>query len=197
MCSILFAVKYRTGLPSLNSNSSDCSKIGFSGIAGGQQGDIDINGDGKIDELDHFSLASFLGIEDAPIRISTLASLALVVMRLKQCFGDMSEFTDEVGETMLNRMRLELASYVEMEHTSPVGVAQVYKSDGYKVIDNMIEVILKAKNHEKRHKNCERMKKNSFLLSMEADQDSIFHRISSTILWMIFLPLNQIFIGCH
>ena len=59
--------------------------FGFAGIAGGKGKPMfDVNGDGKIDELDCFSLAKFLGIPEQPIRISTLASEE--VGRVFACF---------------------------------------------------------------------------------------------------------------
>jgi hypothetical protein len=90
--------------------------FGFSGIAGG----VDADG------VDHFSLAKFLGVEDPPIRINTLSSPSLVVGRLRQCFGDCPEFTEDVAAKMLEQMRQLLEQNLEFEHTSPMGIGLLW-----------------------------------------------------------------------
>ena len=57
-----------------------CSAVfGFSGIGGGTQDPtLDFDGNGVIDEIDHFTVAEFLSVEDPPVHITTLASPALV-----------------------------------------------------------------------------------------------------------------------
>ena len=103
--------------------------FGFTGITGGgKRTSIDLNGDGVVNELDHFSLARFLGVDDPPIRISTLSSPSLVVKRLKQCFGDNDAFTEDVAKKMLECMTTELSNNIEMEHTSPMGIAMLWKN---------------------------------------------------------------------
>lgn len=103
--------------------------FGFSGIAGGATDEsFDKNDDGVIDEVDHFSLAKFLGVDDPPIRINTLSSPALVVSRLKQCFGDDPAFTEEIAEKMLAAMKLELIDDYESEHTSPMGISLLWRN---------------------------------------------------------------------
>ena len=103
--------------------------FGFTGIAGGgKRTSIDLNGDGVVNELDHFSLARFLGVDDPPIRISTLSSPSLVIKRLKQCFGDNDAFTEEIAKKMLECMTTELSNNIEMEHTSPMGIAMLWKN---------------------------------------------------------------------
>ncbi len=104
------------------------SVFGFSGIAGGMvDASFDKDGDGVIDEVDHFSLAKFLGVEDPPIRINSLASPDLVIRRLKQCFGDHPEFTEDIARKMLQKMEEELCDNLEFEHTSPMGISQLWK----------------------------------------------------------------------
>ena len=45
------------------------------GIGGGTRDPtLDFDGNGVIDEIDHFTLAEFLGVDDHPVRITTLAS---------------------------------------------------------------------------------------------------------------------------
>ena len=105
------------------------SVFGFSGIAGGTMNtNFDKDGDGVIDDVDHFSLAKFLGVEEAPIRVNSLSSPDLIVGRLKQCFGDCPEFTEDVANQMKDKMIQELKDNLEFEHTSPMGIAMLWKN---------------------------------------------------------------------
>jgi len=102
--------------------------FGFSGIAGGAvDPSFDKEGDGVIDEIDHFSLAKFLGVDEPPIRINQLSSPDLVVRRLKQCFGDSPDFTEKIAEKMLEKLEEELRDNLEFEHTSKMGISQLWK----------------------------------------------------------------------
>lgn len=106
------------------------SVFGFGGIAGGSlDPSADKDGDGIVDDVDHFNLASFLGITDPPIRISTLASPGLVQRRLVQCFGENPLFTEEAGGKLLARIKTELEANIELEHSSPVGLAKLWDSE--------------------------------------------------------------------
>jgi hypothetical protein len=103
--------------------------FGFSGIVGGTRDPtMDFNGDGVIDEIDHFTLAEFLGVEEPPVRITTLASNGLVAQRLGQCFGEDPLFTEEAGGKLLERIKKDLESNLEREYTSPVGLAILWDS---------------------------------------------------------------------
>ena len=105
------------------------SVFGFSGIAGGTKDDpFDVDGNGVIDDVDRFSLAEFFGLNDPPVRISTLSSPALVVCRLKQSFGDDANFTEGIASKMLDSMKQELIHNYEAEHTSSIGFAMLWRS---------------------------------------------------------------------
>jgi hypothetical protein len=105
------------------------SVFGFSGVAGGPRDPtIDYDGDGVIDEIDHFTLAEFLGVEEPPVRITTLASPGLIARRLEQCFGEDPLFTEEAGGMLLERLKQALELNIEQEHTSPVGLAILWDS---------------------------------------------------------------------
>jgi len=102
--------------------------FGFAGIAGGGRDPTeDFDGDGVIDDIDHFMLADFLGVEDPPVRISTLASPGLVAHRLEQCFGKNPLFTAEAGAKLLQEMKTQLEDNMEREHTSALGLAFLWK----------------------------------------------------------------------
>jgi hypothetical protein len=61
---------------------------------------MDLNDDGVVNEIDHFTLAEFLGLEEPPVRISTLASKGLAARRLGQRFGEDPLFMEEAGEKL-------------------------------------------------------------------------------------------------
>ena len=67
-------------------------------------------------------------MEDHPVRITTLASPALVAHRLEQWFGQDPLFTEEAGGKLLMRLKQELKLNMEREHTSPVGLAILWDS---------------------------------------------------------------------
>ena len=117
------------------------SVFGFSGIAGGTKDDsFYVDGNGVINDVDRFSLAEFFGLNDPPVRISTLSSPALVVRRLKQCFGDDADFTEEIASKMLDYMKQELIHNYKAEHTSSTGLAMLWRSVTGTLKPSMLEV---------------------------------------------------------
>jgi len=96
----------------------------FGGIAGGQV--VDTNNDGKLDKIDKFDLAEFLGLEKAPIRISTLSSEKLVCERLINLFGSHETFTEETAAAMKQMMLEDLHAGRKEDYTSPIGLAMLY-----------------------------------------------------------------------
>jgi hypothetical protein len=80
------------------------------------------DGDGVIDEVDHFSLAELFGVEDPPIRLTELASPELFIKRLIQCFGeDQENFTMEMAEKLHSFVHANLENDTSMEFTSALG----------------------------------------------------------------------------
>jgi hypothetical protein len=114
----------------------------FGGIAGSAT-DLDSNADGKIDEMDRFSLARFLGVEDPPVRITTLASTRLIVKRLQQLFGEQPQFTEELGAKMQKQIQSDLCAGSKQEYTSILGMIELYK----KATDDILP-IMHAKEKE-------------------------------------------------
>ena len=81
------------------------------------------DGDGVIDEVDHFSLAELFGVEDPPIRLTELASPELFIKRLIQCFGeDQENFTMEMAEKLHSFVHANLENDTSMEFTSALGL---------------------------------------------------------------------------
>ena len=102
--------------------------FGFGGIAGGASAAADVDGDGDVDDMDAFSLAKFLGVEDPPIRLTSLASPDLWIKRLKQCFGqaDAHLFTLDAVAKLQDQERQNLENEIDFEYTSPRGLAMLW-----------------------------------------------------------------------
>ena len=100
--------------------------FGFGAIAQGKRTETDYNGDGVVNKLDFFSVAKMIGLEDPPVRISTLASSGLVAKRLKQCFGDDEKFTDENGQLLLLEIKRRLENNIKEDYNSPPALAKLW-----------------------------------------------------------------------
>lgn len=120
----------------------------FAGIGGGlRDPTYDENEDGQIDDVDRFSLAEFLGVDEPPIRITTLASNRLIVDRLEQLFGDDPSFNDETATAMKAEIMNDLHAGRKEEYTSSTGIAMLYQRATGTITETMTEVILTEKAH--------------------------------------------------
>ena len=104
----------------------------FGGIAGG-----------KINK-DEFDMAEFFG-EKPPTRISTLASVDMIVQILIECFGENEDFTEKRAEEMKKVMIEDLKINRKEEYTSKVGLALLYDRSGGKITEKMRNEIEKVK----------------------------------------------------
>ena len=104
----------------------------FGGIAGG-----------KISK-DEFDMAEFFG-EKPPTRISTLASVDMIVQILIECFGENEDFTEKRAEEMKKVMIEDLKINRKEEYTSKVGLALLYDRSGGKITEKMRDEIEKVK----------------------------------------------------
>ena len=112
----------------------------FGGIAGG-----------RLDK-DEFNMADFFG-EQAPVRISTLSSPAMIKERLVDLFGNDEQFTEEMAVSMQKVMLGDLLANRKEEYMSEVGIAVLLDRAGGKVTERMRDVIAKLevnKPNEKR-----------------------------------------------
>ena len=96
-------------------------------------------GGGILDKKE-FDMAKFFD-EEAPIRISTLASNSMIARRLIQLFGDNPQFTEETGQKMKEVMIEDLKQNRKEEYMSEVGVAILFDRAGGKLTPKMQEVI--------------------------------------------------------
>ena len=110
----------------------------FGGIAGGHVGE------------DDFDVAAFFGV-DAPLRISTLASTAMILELLQNLFGDESQFTEDMATRMHKLMIEDLKSNRKEEYSSEVGIALLFDRAGGHLTVPMRDKISQTKTSEAHH----------------------------------------------
>jgi len=91
-----------------------------------------------------FDIAKFFG-EEPPIRMTTLATPKMVADRLKNLFGEDPQFTEERGQSMLEKMLEDLHKNRKEEYMSAVGVALLFDRSGGKLTNKMCEIIAQDK----------------------------------------------------
>ena len=111
----------------------------FGGIAGG-----------KVEKKD-FDLALFFG-EEAPKRISTLASANMVLERLSHLFGEKEAFTLTIAEKMKEVMIEDLRSNRKEEYMSKVGLAILFDRAGGSLTESMRDSIANEETHHELHR---------------------------------------------
>ena len=100
----------------------------FGGIAGGRVG------------KGEFDIAEFFG-EKPPVRISTLASTAMIITRLKDLFGSNPQFNQQIAEKMKEVMQEDLHSNRKEEYMSEAGLGVLFDRSGGKLTKKMGDVI--------------------------------------------------------
>ena len=87
-----------------------------------------------------FNMTAFFG-EKPIMRMTTHASPHMVATRLKNLFGDDPQFTDEIGQRMLEVMLEDLHRNRKKEYMSAVGLAILFDRSGRNLTQKMSEVI--------------------------------------------------------
>ena len=87
-----------------------------------------------------FNMAAFFG-EKPIMRMTTLASPQMVATRLKNLFGEDPQFTEEIGQRMLEVMLEDLHKNRKEEYMSAVGLAMLFDRSGGQLTEKMSEVI--------------------------------------------------------
>lgn len=100
---------------------------------------------------DDFDISKFFGVE-APTRISTLASPAMVRDRLTQVFGENKEFTIDMAIEMKAVMIEDLKQGRKEEYMSAFGLAILFDRAGGKLTVEMREIIEKTEMESDAHK---------------------------------------------
>ncbi|CAI8022165.1 hypothetical protein GBAR_LOCUS13038 [Geodia barretti] len=112
----------------------------FGGISGGHVGKSD------------FDLATFFG-EEAPKRISTLASADMIQERLVNLFGDLDIFTLSVAEGMKKVMIDDLTHNRKEEYMSKMGLAVLFDRAGGSLTESMRDVIEEVEVQDALHQH--------------------------------------------
>ena len=92
-----------------------------------------------------FNMAEFFG-EEPVMRMSTLASPAMIVKRLQNLFGEDPQFTEERAQRMKEVMLEDLHANRKEEYMSAVGLAVLFDRSGGQITAKMSEAIAKVRS---------------------------------------------------
>ena len=100
-------------------------------------------GDGACD----FDLSKFLGVK-SELRITTMASPEMILLKLKNEFGDEPQFTIEVATAMKDQMIKNLTAGRKEEYNSKSGLAMLFDQSGGHVTAKMSEIITETTKNQ-------------------------------------------------
>lgn len=98
---------------------------------------IDNDGDMDVDDADCFSLARFLGLDKAPIRLSSLASEKMWKEKLIESFGEHADFTMDMAVRLKTLYEEELIQGEQNDINSLYGLAEFYRRSIEKMKDSV------------------------------------------------------------
>jgi len=132
--------------------------FGFSGIAGGQNEGMDVDGDGKQTCIDRFCLADFFGIAKPPVRLTMLATPEMFRQRLLNVFPSVASantiFNIANCKALISKMKSRLKNEDSSEFNSPEGLAILWQDTfGHGNIPlSMVELLEKREVHKEHRK---------------------------------------------
>lgn len=97
-----------------------------------------------------FDVAEFFGIE-APVRITSLATVDMLIDRLTNLFGEDPQFNEKIAGQMKEKILEDLHKGRKEEYMSKVGIALLFDRSGGQLTEKMSEVIMLAKAAEPHH----------------------------------------------
>ena len=80
-------------------------------------------------DCEGFNMAEFLGVKRV-VRVTTMASGEMIVLKLKELFGENEQFTEELGEEMRKQILENAAEGRREEYNSAVGLAMLFDQAG-------------------------------------------------------------------
>ncbi|KAL5251003.1 hypothetical protein ACHWQZ_G016662 [Mnemiopsis leidyi] len=90
-----------------------------------------------------FDMAEFLGVKRV-VRVTTMASGEMIVLKLKELFGKNDQFTEELGEEMRKQILENAAEGRREEYNSVVGLAMLFDQAGGFITPEMAAAIEKS-----------------------------------------------------
>ena len=87
-----------------------------------------------------FDMAEFLGVKRV-VRVTTMASGEMIVLKLKELFGENEQFTEEMGEEMRKQILANAAEGRREEYNSAVGLAMLFDQAGGHLTTEMAAAI--------------------------------------------------------
>ena len=98
-----------------------------------------------------FDMAKFFGVE-SEITINSLASPAMILLKLQKRFGDNEQFSFELAKNMLDQIEKNAADNRKEEYNSDVGLAMLFDQAGGKMTEKMAEIVEKNTSVGEHHK---------------------------------------------
>ena len=90
-----------------------------------------------------FDMAEFLGVERV-VRITTMASGEMIILKMKELFDDDPQFTEELGDLMRTQILENAKEGRREEYNSQVGLAMLFEQSGGKLTPAMAAAIEKS-----------------------------------------------------
>lgn len=87
-----------------------------------------------------FDLCEFFGIKP-DVRITTMANADMILMKLKNTFGDHESFTKDIASKMKAQILTNASQNRKEEYNSKVGLALLFDQAGGKMTPEMVEVL--------------------------------------------------------
>ena len=94
-----------------------------------------------------FDMVQFLGLKRV-VRVSPMASGEMIIMKMKELFGEDPQFTVELGENMRKQITRNAEEGRHEEYNSEVGIAMLFDQSGGKLTPAMAEAIEKSQEND-------------------------------------------------
>jgi len=89
-----------------------------------------------------FDMAEFLGLK-REVRLSNMVNAEMILLKLKNCFGEDEQFTLDMAKKMKQTMAEHILENRKEEYTSRVGLAILFYQSGGTLTEEMAEVVNK------------------------------------------------------
>jgi len=87
-----------------------------------------------------FNMAEFLGMK-REVRITNVVNAEMIVIKLKDLFGENEQFTEDIAKKMQETMLKNLADNRKEEYSSSVGLALLFEQSGGRMTKEMVDVV--------------------------------------------------------
>jgi len=95
-----------------------------------------------------FNMAEFLGVKKE-VRISNMANADMIKMKLEAVFGKNPQFTEDMGQEMLEQILENATEGRKEEYNSAVGLAMLFDQAGGKLTEKMANIVAEGMKNSK------------------------------------------------